>query len=154
MKAIILLSSMALLFAGAACADEELDGLKREIEALKKRVAALEEDNSKLKKQIDVERLIVRKELIVSDTGQPWEKGFEAHQIPRGIYARPVGDGVGGLWVRSRLIKGEIDDPFDDRFYALEKDGSRRGSPRHISLNNLLDGAWGQKAIIQGEALE
>jgi hypothetical protein len=42
---------------------------------------------------IDVDRLIVRKELIVSDTGDPWEKGYEAHQIPRGLYARPVGDG-------------------------------------------------------------
>jgi len=145
---------MSLLLAGSTCADDDLDGLKREIDALKKRVAVLEEDNSKLKKQIDVERLIVRKELIVSDTGQPWENGFETHQIPRGIYARPVGDGVGGLWVRSRLIKGEIDDPFDDRFHALEKDGSRRGSPGHISWNVWLDGAWRQMAIIQGEALE
>src|SRR5262245_52045090 len=105
-------------------------------------------------KVLDVDRLIVRKELIVSDTGEPWEKGFEAHQIPRGIYARPVGNGVGGLWVRSRLIKGEIDDPFDDRFHALEKDGSRRGSPGHISWNVWLDGAWRQMAIIQGEGLE
>src|SRR5439155_24588808 len=61
---------------------------------------------------------------------------------------------VGGLWVRSRLIKGEIDDPFDDRFHALEKDGSRRGAPGHISWNVWLDGAWRQMAIIQGEALE
>ena len=129
----ILLFSLSLLFARAAFADENFDGLKREIEALKSRVTALEEDNSKLKKQIDVERLIVRKELVVSDTGQPWEKGFEAQQIARGIYARSLGEGVGGLWVRSRLIKGEIDDPFDDRFHALEKDGSRRGSPGHIS---------------------
>jgi hypothetical protein len=36
-------------------------------------------------KQLDVDRLIVRKELIVSDTGQPWEAGFESQQIPRGI---------------------------------------------------------------------
>src|SRR5712671_2071100 len=122
MKTIILLSS-SLLFAWAAFADANFDGLKRELEALKSRVTALEEDNNKLKKQIDVERLIVRKELIVSDSGQPWEKGFEAQQIPRGIYARSVGQGVGGLWVRSRLIKGEIDDPFDDRFHALEKNG-------------------------------
>ena len=150
----ILLLSLSLLFACTASADENLNGLKREIEALKKRVTVLEEDNSKLKKQIDVERLIVRKELIVSDTGQPWEQGFEAHQIARGIYARSVGDGVGGLWVRSRLIKGEIDDPFDDRFHALEKDGSSRGSPGHISWNVWLDGAWRQMAIIQGEALE
>src|SRR5881394_3143073 len=75
-------------------------------------------------KELTVDRLIVRKELIVSDTGAPWEKGFEAQQIPRGIYARSFGNGPGGLWVRSRLIKGEIDDPFDDRFHALEKDGS------------------------------
>jgi hypothetical protein len=154
MKTVILLLSLSSLFARAASADENLDGLRREIEALKSRVTALEEDNSKLKKQIDVERLIVRKELIVSDTGQPWEQGFEAQQIPRGIYARSVGDGVGGLWVRSRLIKGEIDDPFDDRFHALEQDGSRRGSPGHISWNIWLDGAWRQMAIIQGEALE
>jgi hypothetical protein len=105
-------------------------------------------------KVLDVERLIVRKELIVSDTGQPWEEGYESHQIPRGIYARSLGDGPGGLWVRSRLIKGEIDDPFDDRFHALEQDGSRRGSPGHISWNVWLDGAWRQMAIIQGEGLE
>jgi hypothetical protein len=154
MKTLILVLSLTLLFAHAAFADENLDTLKREIEALKRRVSALEEDNSKLKKQIDVERLVVRKELIVSDSGQPWEKGFEAHQIPRGIYARSVGDDVGGLWVRSRLIKGEIDDPFDDRFHALERDGSRRGSPGHISWNVWLDGAWRQMAIIQGEGLE
>jgi hypothetical protein len=105
-------------------------------------------------KELTVERLIVTKELIVSDTGTPWEKGFEAHQIPRGIYARSLGDGPAGLWVRSRLIKGEIDDPFDDRFHALERDGSRRGSPGHISWNVWLDGAWRQMAIIQGEGLE
>ncbi|HZO83845.1 MAG TPA: hypothetical protein VFC26_01450 [Verrucomicrobiae bacterium] len=105
--------------------------------------------------ELTVERLIVKKELIVSDTGTPWEKGFESHQIPRGIYARSVGEGTtGGLWVRSRLIKGEIDDPFDDRFHALEKDGSRRGSPGHISWNVWLDGNWRQMAIIQGEGLE
>lgn len=105
-------------------------------------------------KVLEVDRLIVRKELIVSDTGRPWEEGFESHQIPRGIYARSLGDGPGGLWVRSRLIKGEIDDPFDDRFHALERDGSRRGSPGHISWNVWLDGAWRQMAIIQGEGLE
>ena len=105
-------------------------------------------------KELDVDRLIVRKELIVSDTGQPWEKGYEAHQIPRGIYAASLGDGPGGLWVRSRLIKGEIDDPFDDRFHALERDGSLRRAPGHISWNVWLDGAWRQMAIIQGEGLE
>src|SRR5688572_13169823 len=103
---------------------------------------------------LEVDRLIVRKELIVSDTGAAWEKGYEEHQIPRGIYARSLFDGPGGLWVRSRLIKGEIDDPFDDRFHALERDGSRRGSPGHISWNVFLDGHWRQMAIIQGEGLE
>ena len=154
MKTIFLLFPASLLLAGAVPADEHFDALKREFEAVKRRVTALEEDNSKLKKQIDVERLIVRKELIVSDTGQSWEKGFEAQQIPRGIYARPVGDGGGGLWVRSRLIKGEIDDPFDDRFHAIEKDGSLRLAPGHISWNVWIDGAWRQMAIIQGEGLE
>lgn len=105
-------------------------------------------------RELEVDRLIVRKELIVSDTGDPWEKGYEAHQIPRGIYARSLYEGPGGLWVRSRLIKGEIDDPFDDRFHALEANGSRRGSPGHISWNMWADGAWRQMAIIQGEALE
>ena len=105
-------------------------------------------------KELVVDRLIVRKELIVSDTGVPWEKGYEAHQIPRGVYARALGDGPGGLWVRSRLIKGEIDDPFDDRFHALERDGSLRRAPGHISWNVWLDGAWRQMAIIQGEGLE
>jgi len=154
MKAVLVALSLILSFAGTASAEDAFDGLKRDIQALKSRVTALERENSRLKKQIDVERLIVRKELIVSDSGQPWEKGFEAHQIPRGIYARSVGDGIGGLWVRGRLIKGEIDDPFDDRFHALEKDGSRRGSPGHISWNVWIDGAWRQMAIIQGEALE
>jgi hypothetical protein len=147
--------SIAVLLAGTGSADESLDALRREMDALKKRVTALEDDNAKLKKQIDVERLVVRKELIVSDTGQPWEKGFEEHQIARGIYARSVTEGaVGGLWVRSRLIKGEVDDPFDDRFHALERNGSSRGSPGHISWNVWLDGNWRQMAIIQGEGLE
>ncbi|NUM56825.1 MAG: hypothetical protein HUU46_24615 [Candidatus Hydrogenedentes bacterium] len=104
--------------------------------------------------ELTVERLIVTKELIVSDTGEPWEKGFEAQGIPRGIYARALHDGPGGLWVRSRLIKGEIDDPFDDRFHALERDGTLRTAPGHISWNVWLDDNWRQMAIIQGEGLE
>jgi hypothetical protein len=104
--------------------------------------------------EIEVDRLIVRGELIVSDTGEPWEPGFEAQEIPRGLYARPVGGGTAGLWVRGRLIKGEIDDPFDDRFHALERDGSLRRAPGHISWNVWADGAWRQMAIIQGEGLE
>ena len=62
----------------------------------------------------------------------------------------PCYDGPGGLWVRSRLIKGEI----DDRFHALERDGSLLRAPGHISWNVWLDGAWRQMAIIQGEGLE
>jgi hypothetical protein len=105
-------------------------------------------------KELEVDRLVVRKELIVSDTGAPWEKGYEVHQIPRGLYARSLGARPGGLWVRSRLIKAEIDDPFDDRFHALERDDSLRRAPGHVSWNVWLDGAWRQMAIIQGEGLE
>jgi hypothetical protein len=104
-----------------------------------------------------VDRLVVRKELVVSDTAQPWEQGFEQQQIPRGLVARSATDAdprAGGLWVRSRLIKGELDDPFDDRFHALNKNGSHMGSPGHISWNGYIDGAWRQMAIIQGESLE
>ena len=115
---------------------------------------ALTKPGSEPTKSLTVERLIVTKELIVSDTGDPWEKGFEAQQIPRGLYARSLWDGPGGLWVRSRLIKSEIDDPFDDRFHALEKDGGLRRAPGHISWNVWIDGAWRQMAIIQGEGLE
>jgi hypothetical protein len=110
--------------------------------------------NPQPSKELTVERLIVTRELIVSDTGAPWEKGFERHQIPRGIYARSLWDGPGGLWVRSRLIKGEIDDPFDDRFHAIEKNGNLIRAPGHISWNVWIDGAWRQMAIIQGEGLE
>ena len=105
-------------------------------------------------KELEVDRLIVRDELIVSDTGKVWEEGYEEHQIPRGIYAKSLADGPGGLWVRSRLIKGEIDDPFDDRFHALERNGVIRQAPGHISWNVWLDGAWRQMAILQGEGVE
>jgi hypothetical protein len=154
MKSMILHISTCLLFASTVFAQESLELVRREIEELKKRVTVLEQENGRLKNQIEVDRLIVKKELIVSDTGFPWEKGFEAHQIPRGIYARSLWQGPGGLWVRSRLIKGEVDDPFDDRFHALEKDGSMRRAPGHISWNVWIDGAWRQMAIIQGEGLE
>jgi hypothetical protein len=105
-------------------------------------------------KELVVDRLVVRNELIVSDTGQPWEAGFETQQIPRGIYARSVGAGGGGLWVRSRLHKAELDDPFDDRFHAMNRDGSPFRAPGHISWNVWLDNAWRQMSIIQGEAME
>lgn len=150
----LIIPAIFLLACPTLHAAVSLDSLKQDIDDLKSRVVALETENRALKKQIEVERLVVTKELIVSDTGQPWEKGFETQQIPRGIYARPASDKPGGLWVRSRLIKGEIDDPFDDRFHALEHDGSPRRAPGHISWNVWLDGAWRQMAIIQGEGLE
>ncbi|REK18969.1 MAG: hypothetical protein DWQ37_02810 [Planctomycetota bacterium] len=105
-------------------------------------------------RELEVDRLIVRKELIVSDTGEKWEAGYEAQEIPRGLYARTLSDGVAGLWVRSRIIKCELDDPFDDRFHALERNGQLRGVPGHISWNAWLDGAWRQMAIVQGEGLD
>lgn len=142
--------------AGPVVGDDhaELEALRRDLQALRDRVAALEDANRSLRRELEVERLVVRKELIVSDTGVPWEDGFEEQQIPRGIYARSLWDGPGGLWVRSRLIKGELDDPFDDRFHALERDGTRRGTPGHVSWNAWIAGAWRQMAILQGEALE
>ena len=145
---------LAWLFFAVSALAQDFDLIRREIDDLKKRVSALEQENRSLKKELEVERLVVKQELIVSDTGEPWEKGFEAHQIPRGIYAKSIGQGTGGLWVRSRLIKGEIDDPFDDRFHAIEKDGSMRRAPGHISWNVWIDGAWRQMAIIQGEGLD
>jgi hypothetical protein len=108
-------------------------------------------------REMVVDRLVVRKELVVSDNGQPWETGLENEQIPRGLVARSateVDPRAGGLWVRSRLIKGEVNDPFDDRFHALNANGSFMGSPGHISWNTYIDGAWRQMAIIQGESLE
>ena len=33
-------------------------------------------------KVLEVDRLIVRKELIVSDTGEPWEKGLNSTKSP------------------------------------------------------------------------
>lgn len=154
MKTILLLFATVLFPLSPAFAQDDLAVIRRELAELKKRVTALEEDNAKLKQQLVVERLVVKKELIVSDTEAIWEKGYERHQIPRGIYARSLWDGPGGLWVRSRLIKGEVDDPFDDRFHALERDGSLRRSPGHISWNVWLGDAWRQMAIIQGEGLE
>lgn len=154
MRRTVLLTLVLVFVSSAVCADENLDAIKRELQELKRRIVVLEEANTRLTQQIEVERLIVKKELIVSDTGLPWEKGYESHQMPRGLYARSLWDGPGGLWVRSRLIKGEVDDPFDDRFHALERDGSLRRAPGHISWNVWIDGAWRQMAIIQGEGIE
>lgn len=98
--------------------------------------------------EIDVDRLIVRRELIVSDTGKAWEEGFEAQEIPRGAVIRSLSSPdseqptVAGIWVRSRLIKSEIDDPFDDRFHAIERDGTPFRAPGHISWNIWLNDAW------------
>jgi hypothetical protein len=111
-------------------------------------------------RELIVDRLIVREELIVSDTGKAWDDGFEAQEIPRGIVARSLARtadnaaGTAGLWVRSRLIKTEIDDPFDDRFHAIHRDGAIWRAPGHISWNAYIGGAWRQMAIIQGEGLE
>lgn len=135
-------------------AEESLDEIRSEIQRLHERVSKLEAENEQLKQRLVVDRMVVRKELIVSDTENPWEDGLEEHQIPRGIYARSLWDGPGGLWVRSRLIKGEIDDPFDDRFHAIESNGEIRRVSGHISWNVWIDGAWRQLAIVQGEALE
>lgn len=123
-------------------------------------VAPLNAAQEETVRELSVDRLIVRNELIVSDTGKPWETGFERHQIPRGVVIqslarRPDGEpGVAGLWVRSRLIKSEIDDPFDDRFHAINRDGSMFRAPGHISWNVWLDDAWRQMTIIQGEGVE
>lgn len=152
---ILIMALVAMpILAGAAPAADGLEAIRGDLARLQQRVAALEEANARLRKELEVERLVVRKELVVSDTGAPWERGFERQQIPRGIYARSLFDGPGGLWVRSRLIKGELDDPFDDRFHALERDGRSRGTPGHISWNVWAGDAWRQLAILQGEALE
>jgi len=103
---------------------------------------------------LEVDRLVVTGELIVSDTGQAWEEGFEEQMIPRGLFARGGDLGHSGLWVRERLIQCEIDDPFDVRFHSANSDGSIHRAPGHISWNCWLDGAWRQMALIQGEALE
>src|SRR5688572_8459709 len=73
-------------------------------------IAAPAEDGRNGQHELIVDRLIVRHELIVSDTGRPWDDGFENHQIPRGMVARSLGAGGGpaGVWVRGRLIKTEI----------------------------------------------
>lgn len=103
---------------------------------------------------LEVGKLIVRDELIVSDTGEAWEDGFAEHMIPRGIYARGGGPGKSGLWVRGRLIQCEIDDPFDTRYHSIYSDGGIHRAPGHISWNCYIDGSWRQMAIIQGEGLE
>jgi hypothetical protein len=107
-------------------------------------------------KELIVDRLIVRNELIVSDTGKPWDDGFEKQMIPRGMVARSLvgGPRAAGIWVRGRLIKAEIDDPFDDRFHAMNRDGSMFDMPGHISWNVWLGDNWRQLAIIQGEKME
>lgn len=153
MKTTILLLAGSLFVSNLRGTDDSIESIKRELDSLKKRVTALEDENTKLKREATFDRVIIKKELIVSDTSTPWEPGFEAQQIARGIYARSLFDGPGGLWVRSRLIKGEIDDPFDDRFHALERNGFRT-MPGHISWNTWIDGAWRQTAIIQGEGME
>jgi len=55
--------------------------------------------------------------------------------------------------MRSRLIKSEMDDPFDDRLHAINRDGSMFLAPGHISWNVWIIDACRQLAIIQGEGL-
>lgn len=123
-------------------------------------VPAVAADSVSAARELVVDRLVVREELIVSDTGKPWDDGFEQQQIPRGMVVRSLAagpdgrPGTAGAWVRGRLIKTEIDDPFDDRFHAMNRDGSLFRAPGHISWNVWLDGAWRQLAIIQGEGVE
>jgi len=74
--------------------------------------------------------------------------------IPRGLYARAGSGRASGLWVRGRLIKCEVDDPFDDRFHSIHSDGSMFRSPGHISWNVYRDGAWRQMVLIMGEGVE
>jgi len=154
MQIVLCAAALAALLPATQARKDGLAELRREVLALKTRVAALEDANAALKQRLEVERLVVRKELVVSDTGSPWETGSEAQQIPRGLYARSLFEGPGGLWVRSRLIKCEVDDPFDDRFHAVERDGSLRLAPGHISWCVWLGDAWRQMAIIQGEGLD
>ena len=145
MKRMFLLTSAMMLVACSVSAEERLDAIEREVQELKRRVAALEADNGKLKQQIEVDRLIVRKELIVSDTGRAWEQGFEAQQLPRGIYARSLWDGPGGLWVRSRLIKGEIDDHLTTAFTPSKGTGAcaaRQGIFHGTSGSMARGGRW------------
>ena len=86
--------------------------------------------------ELDVEKLIVRRELIVSDTGKPWEEGFERQEIPRGVYARSLGTGIAGVAVRGRLIKSEIDDHLMTAFTASMAMG-RRAAPRPIGCRTV-----------------
>jgi hypothetical protein len=154
MQILLCAAALAALMPQTPARKDDLAELRNEILALKARVVALESASELLTKQMEVDRLIVRKELIVSDTGLPWEAGYEEQQIPRGLYARSLYEGAGGLWVRSRLIKCEVDDPFDDRFHAVERSGMIRTAPGHISWCVWLGGAWRQMALIQGEGLD
>src|SRR5436190_23364704 len=70
MKTLILFLFVLLLPLHSFAAEDDLASIRREMAELKKRVTALEEDNTRLKQQIVVERLVVKKELIVSDTGE------------------------------------------------------------------------------------
>ncbi len=152
---VLLLGTVLLLLASLVTADDDLVMLRTQLQQLQTRIEALEQANQALHQQLTVDRLLVKQELIISDTGQPWEQGFETQEIPRGFYARSQWDGgSAGLWVRSRLIKGELDDPFDDRFHALNRDGTLTGVPGHISWNVWLDGTWRQMVLIEGGGVD
>src|SRR5690554_5385220 len=99
MKTVLRMVLVLLVWGGVASAGElpslamQIQTLQEEVDRLKTRVAELEAAKDASTHTIAVDRLVVHKELIVSDTGAPWEEGFEAHEIPRGVYARSLWDG-------------------------------------------------------------
>src|SRR5438874_7312811 len=90
MRRVVAILLVVAVTATIRAADGDIEIIKAELQQLKKRIAALEEENAKFKRQATFERVVVKKELIVSDTGGPWEVGYETQQIPRGIYARSL----------------------------------------------------------------
>ena len=105
-------------------------------------------------KELVVDRLIVRKELIVSDTGVPWEKGYEAHQIPRGSTRGRSATGPGASGSAADSSRGRSTTRSTTGSMPSSATAACRRAPGHISWNVWLDGAWRQMAIIQGEGLE
>ena len=81
MKVALRVGSGLLIWVGIAtsslAAEDDLAALRKELDALRQRVATLEAERTQSRQRLEVERLVVRKELIVSDTGRPWEVGYE-----------------------------------------------------------------------------
>ena len=61
-----------------------------------------------------VDRLVVRNELIVSDTERPWDDGFEDHQIPRGVVIRSLTTTGDGQWTLGTGGGVTVDSVADD----------------------------------------